>query len=101
MPGASRYEGAAVDTNVVDDGSGGLREVAYLLTRVPGDPATTVAMAWHRVIPGDRLDLLATRYLGDPAAAWRIADANLALDPDGLVAPDAEGRIVVIPAPGM
>jgi hypothetical protein len=101
MPGPSRYAAAVVGTVRVDDGSGTVREVAYLLPRVPGDPAATVTMAWHRVVPDDRLDLLATRYLGDPTVAWRIADANLALDPDDLVTPDAEGRILVIPAPGM
>ncbi|MFJ8579368.1 hypothetical protein [Micromonospora sp. NPDC093277] len=101
MAGHSRYDGAQPATVVVDDGAGGLREVAYLLTRVPLDPATTPVVAWHRVVPDDRLDLLAARYLGDPAAAWRICDANLALDPDALVGPDAEGRVIAIPGPGV
>lgn len=101
MPGRSRYDGAATATVVVDDGIGGVREVAYLLTRVASDPVAVLPLAWHRVVPDDRLDLLAARHLGDPAAAWRIADANLALDPDDLVGPDAEGRVVVIPVPGV
>jgi hypothetical protein len=97
----SRYDRAETATVTVDDGTGGVREVAFLLTRVPPDPAAVIPLAWHRVVPGDRLDLLAARYLGDPAAAWRIADANLALDPDDLVGPEAEGSVVVIPAPGV
>jgi hypothetical protein len=101
MSARSRYAGTPVATVVVHDDDGRDREVAYLLTRVPADPATTATLDWHRVVPGDRLDLLATRHLGDPAAAWRIADANLALDPDALVAPDAAGRVVVIPVPGV
>jgi hypothetical protein len=32
----------------------------------------------------DRLDLVAFRALRDPLQAWRIADANLAMDPLGL-----------------
>jgi hypothetical protein len=86
---------------VVDDGAGGVREVAYLLTRVPLDPAAVPVAAWHRVAADDRLDLLAARYLGDPGAAWRICDGNLALDPDALVGEDAEGTIIAIPAPGV
>ncbi len=116
MPGRSRYDGAAVAYTSVEDGAGGGREVAYLRTRTPGaaaaDPGSGVGVgsgigagpppiAWHRVATDDRLDLLAARHLGDPGAAWRICDANLALDPDALVGPDAEGAVVVIPAPGV
>jgi hypothetical protein len=101
VAGTSRYDGVPTANVVVDDGTGGVRDVAYLLTRTPLDPATMPVAAWHRVLPDDRLDLLAARYLGDPAVAWRIGDANLALDPDALVGPDAEGRVIVIPAPGL
>ena len=101
MTGHSRYQGLPVATVVVDDGTGGLREVAYLLTRTPPDPAAIPVAAWHRAVPDDRLDLLAARYLGDPRAAWRICDANLALDPDELTGPAAEGRIIAIPVPGV
>jgi hypothetical protein len=96
----SRYDGAYTATVVVDDGTGGVREVAYLLTRVPPEPGAIPVALRLRVVPDDRLDLLAARYLGDPGAAWRICDANAALDPDALVGPDAEGRIIAIPAPG-
>ncbi len=108
MPGRSRYDGAAVAYASVEDGAGGGREVAYLRTRTPGPAAADAGnasgpppVAWHRIAADDRLDLLAARYLGDPAAAWRICDANLALDPDALVGPDAEGAVVVIPVPGV
>jgi hypothetical protein len=101
MAGPSRYDGAPTGTVVVEDGTGGVREVTYLLTRLPLDPVANAPLAWHRVLPDDRLDLLASRYLGDPAAAWRIADVNLALDPDDLVGPGTEGHVVVIPVPGV
>jgi nucleoid-associated protein YgaU len=42
----------------------------------------------------DRLDLIAARTLGDPLLFWRIADANLALDPFDLVEP---GRALTVP----
>lgn len=99
MARRSRYDAAQVDTAVVTDGAGGLREVAYLLPRTPRDPATVVPLAWHRVSETDRVDLLAHQYLGDPQAWWRICDANAALDPDELVGPDNDGRVIVIGVP--
>lgn len=96
----SRYEGLPQGRVEVPDGLGGTREVAYLLTRLPGDPARMAPIAWHRVVRGDRLDLVATTYLGDVGAFWRVCDANAALDPDRLVSTDAEGSVLVVPAPG-
>ena len=99
MPGRSRYDGAEVATVQVADGTGGQREVRYLLRRRP--PAAAPTLAVHEVAEDDRLDLLAARYLGDPTAFWRICDANAALDPDVLVAPGAAGDLLVIPVPGV
>ena len=101
MPGRSRYDGLPTASLLVEDGAGGTREVSYLLPRTPLSPDQATPMAAHRVAPDDRLDLIATRYLGDPAAFWRICDVNLALDPDGLVDSTAGGSLIVIPAPGV
>jgi hypothetical protein len=100
VPGRSRYDGAEQAQVSVPDGTGGERDVAYLLPRTPGDPASMRPLARHRVVPDDRLDLVATRYLGDPLAFWLIGDANAALDPAALVGDDPEGTMIVIPAPG-
>lgn len=54
-----------------------------------GEPALS-----HRVVAGDRLDLLAARYFGDALQYWRIADANPAPSPDELLEP---GRVLIIP----
>jgi hypothetical protein len=35
---------------------------------------------------GERLDILAAQYLGDPELFWRIADANRAMRAEDLVA---------------
>jgi hypothetical protein len=99
MAGRSRYDGARVATASVADGVGAVRDFAYLLTRTPRDPGTVVPMAWHRVAADDRVDLVADRYLGDAQAWWRICDANSALDPDALIGPDNEGRVVVVGVP--
>ena len=93
----SRYADVPVlTTTSVADGE--QREVRYLGRRrlVAGD---TRVLALHVVSAGDRLDLVAASQLGDPLAAWRIADANLALDPFQLTAQDAEGDVLVVPFP--
>lgn len=72
---------------------------AYLLARTPSQPGVLPGMARHLVAADDRLDLIAFRYYGDPAGWWQICDANTALDPEELVAPDAAGTILMIPVP--
>jgi nucleoid-associated protein YgaU len=74
----SRYEKVPEDVHV--DASG--REIPYKLLRLlPSAPATVQT---HLVVDGDRLDLLAHRYLGNPELFWRICDANGALRPEEL-----------------
>ncbi|MGV8965780.1 MAG: hypothetical protein ACOH2F_05830 [Cellulomonas sp.] len=107
MLGASRYDGVEVATTTVPDGglrsatSGAAapttREVRYLRRRQPPPAPTQPPIALHRVADDDRLDLVAARYLGDPLAAWRIADANAALDPLAVTA--TPGDVVVVPTP--
>ena len=79
----SRYAGLPTAEFVAPDG----RRVAYLLRRFlpPLDPDAPAAE--HSVRDGDRLDLVAARYLGDPELFWKLADANRALSPFDLVPP--------------
>ena len=98
---ASRYDGVPTGSVPVPDGAGGTREVRYLLRRTAPEPGTAAPLAVHRVAADDRLDLVTARYLGDPTAFWRVADANAALDPEELVGPHAEGADLVIPVPGV
>jgi hypothetical protein len=100
MPGQSRYDGVPTATVTEPDGAGGTREVRYLRRRTAPEPSAAAPLAVHRVAADDRLDLVTARYLGDPTAFWRVADANAALDPDALVGPQAEGADLVIPVPG-
>lgn len=97
MGGTGRYADAEVATTTVPDGAGGRREVRYLRQRPAPRPATLPPLALHRVGDDDRLDLLAARYLGDPLAGWRLAEAAGVLDPDELTA--TPGAVVVVPAP--
>lgn len=50
----------------------------------------------YTVRPGDRLDLVAARLLGDPHAYWRLADAN----PGDLAALEEPGRELDLPGGG-
>jgi hypothetical protein len=85
----SRYENVPEALYVGPDG----RELRYKLLRpIPASPA----LAEHVVAQGDRLDLLAFRFFGDPEQFWRLCDANGALDPAELVA--EPGRRLVVPA---
>ena len=107
MLGASRYDDVEVTTTTVPDAGSRstttgdatptTREVRYLRRRQPPAAPTQPPVARHRVADDDRLDLLAARYLGDPLAAWRIADANAALDPLAVTA--TPGDVVVVPTP--
>lgn len=99
MPGG-RYDAVPVATTIVAEAADGTREVRYLRRRPLPDPRATRPLAVHVVSLADRLDLVAARYLGDPLASWQIADANLALDPSDLTAPDAEGDRLIVPFPG-
>jgi hypothetical protein len=92
---SSRYY--ALDTAVYKTtrSDGSVREIRYKRRRFlpkPGDPSTMIG---HIVVQGDRLDMIATRYAGDPLQFWRIADANLAARPSDLT--DQVGATILIP----
>jgi hypothetical protein len=51
------------------------------------------------VAPGDRLDLITARTLGDPLAFWQVCDANNAMNPANLTDESESGRALKIPVP--
>jgi len=67
-------------------GPGG-QTITYLARRYVPQPgaANYATVARHTVRRGDRLDLLAANYLGDPLLFWLMCDANGAVRPDALV----------------
>ncbi len=95
FPADSRYYGSRTLTYVTPAGE----TITYLARRiVPQAGAPNFAtIATHTVRQGDRLDLIAARYLGDPLIFWLICDANGAIDPPDLVA--AAGRVLNITTP--
>jgi nucleoid-associated protein YgaU len=83
FPADSRYYGSATLTYITPAG----QSIAYLAQRIvpqPGAP-NFATVARHIVRQGDRLDLIAAKYLGDPLLFWLICDANGAIDPFALV----------------
>lgn len=93
---SSRYYGAQAKPFTLADG----RPVMYLARRIIPGAASYTATQSYVIVEGDRLDNLASRFLGDPLLYWMICDANGAHDPDALTA--QAGRTILIPvAPGV
>lgn len=59
--------------------------IPYLRRRFVPPPERFALLQEHKVVQGDRLDLLAAKQLGDPEAFWRLCDANGAMRPDELI----------------
>jgi hypothetical protein len=78
FPG-SRYAGLSTYTMTLPDG----RIVAAVRTPLPSSSAL---IGFHRRLQGQRLDLIASRYLANPTAFWQLCDANNAMVPDALAA---------------
>lgn len=95
FPTDSRYYGSSTLTYTTADG----QVITYLARRfVPqANPENYATVATHTVIQGDRLDLLAARYLGDPLLFWLLCDANGAIRPDELV--ETPGTVLSITMP--
>jgi hypothetical protein len=89
---ASRY--AAVETATLRDADG--RAIAYIRRRFLPQGFGMPVLVEVVVAPGDRLDLITARTLGDPEAFWRVCDANDALDPGEL---ERAGRRLRVPLP--
>ncbi len=83
----SRYEHVRQAIHV--DGE---RRIPYVLLRPFPREAPTLQL--HEVADFDRLDLIASRFYGDPEQFWRICDGNRALRPADL---ETAGRRIRIP----
>jgi hypothetical protein len=83
FPTDSRYYNSAVLSYTSPTG----QSITYLARRFvpqPGAP-NYATVATHTVVQGDRLDLIAAKYLGDPLMYWLLCDANGAISPGSLV----------------
>jgi nucleoid-associated protein YgaU len=95
FPTDSRYYGFGVLQYTAPNG----QQIPYLQRRIvpqPGAP-NYATINQYSVRQGDRLDLIAAKYLGDPLMAWLICDANGAMRPYDLVA--TPGTVLNITTP--
>jgi nucleoid-associated protein YgaU len=95
FPTDSRYYGYSVLQYQSPDGE----SIPYLTRRIipqPGAP-NYATINQYTVQQGDRLDLIAAKFLGDPLLSWLICDANGAMDPRDLVG--TSGRVLLITTP--
>lgn len=76
----SRYYGLAPLTFVTNDG----RTIKYVSRRFIPQPQKFATIEVHTVAEGERVDVMATQFFGDPLLYWRLCDANLAVRPDDL-----------------
>ena len=95
FPTDSRYYGFGT---LIYTAPGG-QSITYLQPRtVPQSGAKNYAtIAQHTVVSGDRLDLIAAKYLGDPIMFWLICDANGAIKPESLI--EKPGTVINITMP--
>lgn len=77
----SRYHG--IETATLDTNAG---VVAYVKRRFLPQANDLKQVQQYTVVEGDRLDLIAARYLDDPELFWRLCDANRAMRPSDLAA---------------
>jgi hypothetical protein len=93
FPPSSRYYGIATETLTNADG----RQIVYLSRRFLPQPDQFSLLLRHVVSEGERLDNIAAKYMDDPTAFWRIADANAAMRPGKLT--ETPGRTLRITLP--
>jgi hypothetical protein len=89
----SRYSSVAQATFIAADGT----RAPYLKRRFIPDPDRVQPAGTVTVRPGERIDLVASRAMGDPAHFWRICDANRIADP--FVVTGWVGVRLVLPLP--
>lgn len=86
-----RYAGIPAARYVGLDG----RRIVYLTRRFLPQPEMLVLAQEHVVQPGERVDHIAAKFLGDSGLFWRLCDANRAMDPAALAEPGLRLRITL------
>lgn len=91
FPPTSRYHGLETASVAGPDG----QPVVYVRRRFLPQPGRFATLSEHTVRDGERLDVLAARFLGDPEQFWRLCDANGVMDPAELEAPGVTVRLTL------
>ncbi len=88
FPPQSRYHGSGVRLLARSDGT----TVAYLARRLAPSPERFATLSVYRVGQQERLDNIAARLTGNAEQFWMLCDANGAIWPDELEAPETRIR---------
>jgi hypothetical protein len=94
----SRYCGVDDAALVVTLPDGSTRTVSYKRRRFIAAPSSLPALE-HISIEGERPDLLANRFFGEPTQFWRLCDANRVIRPAELT--ETAGRRLSVPVVGL
>lgn len=86
----SRYADVGI-TEYTDPATG--RRIVHRRRRIIPDLDGQPVLAEHRVTQGERLDVIAARYTGDPERFWMLCDANQVQSPADL---EVVGRVIRI-----
>src|SRR5215469_5328737 len=73
----SRYYALDTASLTLADG----RTITYARRRILPQGSDLPTLTLVKVVPGERIDLVANRVYGDPLMYWRLCDANDAMDP--------------------
>ena len=92
FPPNSRYQGIATGTLVTPAG----QTIVYIRRRFVPSQNLFSTIQQYTVKQNERLDNLASQFLGDPLLCWRMCDANGAMRPEEL---EAQGRVLLITLP--
>ena len=87
----SRYATVGMSTYPLPDGT----TFSYLRRRFVPPPERFSTIGRHRVVDGERLDVITALLLGDPTQFWRLCDANLAMRPEELEQPERILRVTL------
>jgi hypothetical protein len=80
FPANSRYN--TIGTETLETAGG--QTIVYLKRRFVPSPDQLSIIQQHTMLQGERLDNLASQFLGDPELYWRLCDANAAMRPEDL-----------------
>jgi hypothetical protein len=90
----SRYYSLTIENLDLPNG----RTIAYVSRRFVPAPERFQTLQQHTVTQGERLDNIASKYLGDPTLFWQICDANRAMRPEDLTHPPGRTLRITLPA---
>jgi hypothetical protein len=71
--------------------------VAYVTRRFLPPASQFQVLHRHAVIQGERLDNIASQFLGDPTVFWRLCDANNAMRPEALAETPGISLLITMP----